>query len=273
MRQSKLAYAVLLGGLTASTACSQQIPTATSPGGIPVTTQDQTVSAEASTMQERSVQQRYRRRRFRPYYRFYSRYYYPYYRRYSYVVPYVPYYRPYVTPYVAPYQATQPYGQPDQQQYAQQPDQQQGMQQGQQPDQQQYGQQPDQQQGMQQGQQPDQQPYGQQPDQQQGMQQYGQQPGQPMGQPGAVQQAPMGAFSVTISNFQYSPSVINVPVGATVTWVNQDSAPHTVTGTGFDGMVASGQSYSYSFTTPGRIDYYCRLHPTMRGTVVVGGAQ
>lgn len=91
---------------------------------------------------------------------------------------------------------------------------------------------------------------------------------------------PYAQNTVVIRGYQYLPNNINVPIGATVTWINQDSVPHTVTSplpgqfttTGaFDGVLQPGQSYSYTFNLPGRIDYYCRYHPYMRGSVTVGG--
>jgi amicyanin len=77
---------------------------------------------------------------------------------------------------------------------------------------------------------------------------------------------------VSIANFAYSPSHIQVSVGTTVTWTNQDSAPHTVTftnGMKDSGWLRHGQSFSYTFTTPGTFDYYCTVHPTMVARVTV----
>lgn len=89
-----------------------------------------------------------------------------------------------------------------------------------------------------------------------------------------------GVNTVVISGYQYNPGNINVPVGGTVTWINQDSVAHSVTSplpgqvttTGaFDGVLQPGQSYSYTFNLPGRVDYYCRFHSGMQGSVTVGG--
>ncbi len=72
----------------------------------------------------------------------------------------------------------------------------------------------------------------------------------------------------------YSPSTITVVIGVnnTVTWMNNDAVPHTVTSdTGlFDsGPINQGGIYSYTFTTPGTYDYHCSYHPWMHGTVIV----
>src|SRR5664279_2367401 len=42
---------------------------------------------------------------------------------------------------------------------------------------------------------------------------------------------PVTGPHVTISNFTFSPDTLTVPVGSTVTWINQDDTAHTVTST------------------------------------------
>ncbi len=90
--------------------------------------------------------------------------------------------------------------------------------------------------------------------------------------------------TVAIQNFAFSPQTLTVKVGATVTWTNADSSPHTVTSadsmsvnaktTGlFDsGSLASGKSFSFTFTRPGTYFYECTIHftmPSMHGKIVV----
>jgi plastocyanin len=70
----------------------------------------------------------------------------------------------------------------------------------------------------------------------------------------------------------YNPNPVEVKVGETVTWINDDSVIHTATSTDgtFDsGIMRKGQSFSYTFDTAGEYPYYCTLHPNMVGTVVV----
>jgi copper-containing nitrite reductase len=95
---------------------------------------------------------------------------------------------------------------------------------------------------------------------------------------------------VTIVNFAYNPADLTIYAGTTVTWVNKDTVGHTVTeGKGdspkiasqraFDSshgtsgpnviVIPSGQSWSFTFTTPGEYDYYCIPHPYMRGHITV----
>ena len=78
----------------------------------------------------------------------------------------------------------------------------------------------------------------------------------------------------------YSPSTITVVIGVntTVTWLNNDTAPHTVTpstvpasgnwGVG-SGNLNPGQNYHFTFTVPGEYNYACAYHAWMHGTVIV----
>jgi plastocyanin len=56
-----------------------------------------------------------------------------------------------------------------------------------------------------------------------------------------------------------------------VTWTNNDSATHTITGDGGldSGDVATGGTYSKTFDKAGTYKYHCSIHPTMTGEVVV----
>ena len=78
---------------------------------------------------------------------------------------------------------------------------------------------------------------------------------------------------ISIQGMAFQPAKITVKAGSTVTWVNNDSAPHTVTSTD-GGPLASGtlnRGYSYSVTLdkPGSYSYYCKIHPRMRATIIV----
>jgi plastocyanin len=83
----------------------------------------------------------------------------------------------------------------------------------------------------------------------------------------------LGASSSSNPSF-YSPSNFTAKVGQTVTWVNRDSAAHTVTSTTglfSSGDMASGATFSFTFTKVGILQYYCTIHPWMKGTIVVTG--
>jgi plastocyanin len=78
--------------------------------------------------------------------------------------------------------------------------------------------------------------------------------------------------TVDIKEFKYAPPVLAVAVGTTVTWVNHDEEPHTVTSAtgafGSPGLV-NADTFAQRFTTPGTYQYFCALHPHMKATVVV----
>ena len=78
--------------------------------------------------------------------------------------------------------------------------------------------------------------------------------------------------SVSIAGFAFSPGALTVPAGTTVLWANNDTVPHTVTGSGFgSGDLANGATFRHTFATPGTYAYRCSIHPSMTATVTVTG--
>lgn len=78
--------------------------------------------------------------------------------------------------------------------------------------------------------------------------------------------------AVTIKGFAFDPTSVTVKVGASVTWTNEDSAPHTITSDKGDwdsGRLVQGGTYTHKFDQAGTYAYKCTIHPTMQGTVVV----
>ncbi len=85
--------------------------------------------------------------------------------------------------------------------------------------------------------------------------------------------------SVPSSHKSFSPSKITIDKGVTVKWTNKDSTLHTITsgkpqssdtGEEFDSsFLAAGTSFEYTFDNAGTYDYFCTLHPYMKGKVVV----
>jgi nitrite reductase (NO-forming) len=72
----------------------------------------------------------------------------------------------------------------------------------------------------------------------------------------------------------YSANVLEVKVGDTVTWTNDDTMAHTVASadTKFDsGFLNSGQTWTHTFTEPGEFNYACTPHPWMQARVIVSG--
>jgi plastocyanin len=84
------------------------------------------------------------------------------------------------------------------------------------------------------------------------------------------------AAAVTIANFAFAPAELAITAGTTVTWTNNQIAPHTVTadmGGLFDsGILNQGQTFSHTFNEPGEFPYHCEVHPTMMAVVKVTAA-
>lgn len=77
-------------------------------------------------------------------------------------------------------------------------------------------------------------------------------------------------YNVSVISFSFNPGVLNIKKGDSVVWVNQDSAPHQIAGGNLRGPVMSkGQSYTFVFNSVGTFDYYCAIHPSMKGVIVV----
>jgi plastocyanin len=75
---------------------------------------------------------------------------------------------------------------------------------------------------------------------------------------------------VVIQNFKFSPATLSVKAGDTVTFTNQDSAPHTATASNgaFDtGRISKGQSKRVTISTKGAIAYICSFHPMMKARI------
>lgn len=92
--------------------------------------------------------------------------------------------------------------------------------------------------------------------------------------------APAAAFpagaaqsvTVKIHNMQFTPATLTIAVGTKVIWINEDTAPHTVTDKerAFRSAALDNQeSYSVTFRTPGDFTYYCTIHPMMVGRITV----
>jgi plastocyanin len=77
--------------------------------------------------------------------------------------------------------------------------------------------------------------------------------------------------TVTVTNNQFNPSALSVPVNSTVTWQwNSGGVAHNVT---FQDGTASASltsgSFPRMFTAAGSFPYMCTLHPGMAGSVSV----
>ena len=91
---------------------------------------------------------------------------------------------------------------------------------------------------------------------------------------GLAMAAPVSAeeIEIRIDNFAFVPETVTVKAGTVIKWINRDDIPHSIVGSAGQfrsRALDTDEGYSIAATTPGVVDYYCGLHPHMRGKVVV----
>lgn len=80
------------------------------------------------------------------------------------------------------------------------------------------------------------------------------------------------ASTVTIDNFSFTPETLTIRAGTRVTFINHDDIPHTVVAVDKSfrsKALDTDDSYEFTFTKSGDFDYFCGLHPHMKGRVIV----
>lgn len=100
---------------------------------------------------------------------------------------------------------------------------------------------------------------------------------QPTAAPTEVVEEGGDGETVTIANFAFGPDTLTIKTGTTVTWRNNEDAPHTVTADDdsfSSSTLGQGDSFSFTFDSPGTYDYHCQFHggtghTGMSGTIVV----
>ena len=84
--------------------------------------------------------------------------------------------------------------------------------------------------------------------------------------------AASGETQLTIDNFTFKPDAVTVPVGTRIVWVNDDDIPHSIvetTGKFHSPALDTDDKFSFTFDKAGSYEYFCGLHPHMKGKVVV----
>jgi plastocyanin len=77
---------------------------------------------------------------------------------------------------------------------------------------------------------------------------------------------------VPIDNFTFEPDVVTVPVGTRIVWQNDDDIPHSVVetqGKFHSPALDTEDKYAFTFAAAGTYEYFCGLHPHMKGKVIV----
>jgi plastocyanin len=85
-----------------------------------------------------------------------------------------------------------------------------------------------------------------------------------------VTAASAATVSVTIKGMKFAPAEVSVKVGDVIEWKNDDSVAHTSTAKdgGWDVSLPPGKTGSTTISKAGTVDYFCRIHPMMKGKVV-----
>ncbi|HEX4523318.1 MAG TPA: plastocyanin/azurin family copper-binding protein [Casimicrobiaceae bacterium] len=81
-----------------------------------------------------------------------------------------------------------------------------------------------------------------------------------------------GASKVSIANFAFAPGELTIAAGDTVTWSNDDGAPHGLAykdGAPGANLILPGATFARTFERPGSYDYLCSVHPYMSGKIIV----
>jgi plastocyanin len=78
--------------------------------------------------------------------------------------------------------------------------------------------------------------------------------------------------AVRIEGMKFVPERVEVAAGDTIVWTNQDIVPHTVTAAEAkveSGELQTGKSFKFVARKKGEMSYICRLHPVMKGVLIV----
>ena len=79
--------------------------------------------------------------------------------------------------------------------------------------------------------------------------------------------------TVHIKDSAFAPQALEVKVGQTVVFNNEDDVAHNVTDNSDkalkSGDIGGGKSWKYTFTQTGEYSYLCTYHPWMKGKITV----
>jgi plastocyanin len=88
------------------------------------------------------------------------------------------------------------------------------------------------------------------------------------------QRANAAGADVAIDNFAFAPTALTVARGTTVTWKNRDDIPHAISCPALNvqsQVLEANDTFDHSFSQAGAFDYFCSIHPHMRGHIIVSG--
>ena len=79
--------------------------------------------------------------------------------------------------------------------------------------------------------------------------------------------------TLPINDHAFDPAQLSIASGTTLTIVNTDPVKHTATADNglFDtGILEPGESFEIYFEGSGTVTYHCKLHPEMKGSIIIG---
>lgn len=82
---------------------------------------------------------------------------------------------------------------------------------------------------------------------------------------------PKGSFHPA-THRSFNPDEIIINKGETITWINEEKTPHTITSKEkvlFDSLLKQNEDFTYKFDKVGTFEFGCTLHPWMHGTINV----
>lgn len=79
--------------------------------------------------------------------------------------------------------------------------------------------------------------------------------------------------NISIENFAFSQGTVTINKGDTIVWKNIDKVPHQIEGVALKDLkgpvMGYGLTYSFTFNEVGTYDYFCAIHPMMKGKIIV----
>lgn len=88
---------------------------------------------------------------------------------------------------------------------------------------------------------------------------------------GEIEASPMPTNTIDLVDYQFTTDVMTVTAGSEVTWRNRDVVFHTVSATdgSFNSTLRIQGGFRRTFDEPGEYDFFCAIHPSMHGKLVV----
>jgi plastocyanin len=79
------------------------------------------------------------------------------------------------------------------------------------------------------------------------------------------------AADISVEGFAFVPARVTITLGETVRWTNMDAVGHTTTSDDGSWNDSLSQPFEFTPTEAGTFEYFCAIHPEMRGTLIVEG--